>query len=275
MVRITEDQVVQFSLEEVQSVKFRASRSLLGRLFTDSIVTPAELREALIVAWQIKGQLRVSLAKHGLFEIVLPSTEARVWVLKQTPWVVLDAILHLRPWSSTITLSTFEDLATAPFRVQLWNVREDCCTKQFGQKMGQGTIEQVLESGVFASNDTNEQFVKVRAVIDFTKPLRSQIRAASEELDTFWVNLKYEFLPMLCYHCGRVGHSKRACAFDPPAGKERFGPHMSTRKIDRRVYEQENETGNFRKNHTSVWVNRSAPMLGGGPRRAQAKNILE
>ncbi|CAI0455748.1 unnamed protein product, partial [Linum tenue] len=191
MVRITEDQVVQFSLEEVQSAKFRASRSLLGRLFTDSFVTPAELREALITAWQIKGQLRVSIAKHGLFEIVLPSTEARVWVLKQTPWVVLDAILHLRTWSSTITLSTFEDLATAPFRVQLWNVREDCCTKQFGQKMAQATIGQVLESGVFASNETNEQFVKVRAVIDFTKPLRSQIMAASEELDTFWVNLKY------------------------------------------------------------------------------------
>ncbi|CAL1397724.1 unnamed protein product [Linum trigynum] len=257
MTRIANDQVVQFSLEEVQSMKFRASRTLLGRLFTNSNTNPADLKEALLVAWQIKGQLRVSITKHGLFEIVLPNTEARGWILKQTPWVVLDAILHLRPWTSTITLNTFAELAIAPFRVQLWNVREDCCTKQFGQKVAQGTIGQVLESGVFASNDTNEQFVKVRALIDFTKPLRSQIVAASEEIGNFWVNLKYEYLPTLCFHCGRVGHSKRACSFDPPAGQERFGPHMSTRKIGRRIYEQDDGHDNFRKNPPSVWVNRN------------------
>ncbi|CAL1383714.1 unnamed protein product [Linum trigynum] len=35
MAHVSEDQVVQFSLEDVQSTRFRAARSLLGRLFTN------------------------------------------------------------------------------------------------------------------------------------------------------------------------------------------------------------------------------------------------
>ncbi|CAI0480920.1 unnamed protein product, partial [Linum tenue] len=44
MSRIAEDQVVEFSLEEIQSVKFQTSRTLLGRLFLETKFTPIELR---------------------------------------------------------------------------------------------------------------------------------------------------------------------------------------------------------------------------------------
>ncbi|CAL1401873.1 unnamed protein product [Linum trigynum] len=258
MARIAANQVVEFTLEEVQSVKFRTSRTLLGRLFSETNFTPSELREGLVETWRVQGNLRVSVTKYGLFEIVLPSEETRIWILKRTPWIVKDRILHLRSWTPSITRPIFDGLAIAPFRVQLWNVKEDCCTKQFGRKVAAGTIGQVLEADVFTSRETEECFIKVHVLIDFTKPLRSQIKAVSDELGEFWVNFKYEYLPTFCYLCGRVGHAKLECNFAPPLGKERFGPHMSTRKLGRKIYIEEEEYLKFHNASKSVWVNKNA-----------------
>ncbi|CAL1405705.1 unnamed protein product [Linum trigynum] len=117
MVHVTDDQLVQFSLEEVQSTEFRSSRMPLGRLFTDSPINPIEVREAVNYHCQEKNQIKVLIAKHGLLEFVLPTKESKNWVLKRTPWIIKDNILHLRPWSHNVTKRTFEELAIAAFRV--------------------------------------------------------------------------------------------------------------------------------------------------------------
>ncbi|CAL1383820.1 unnamed protein product [Linum trigynum] len=257
MVHVTEDQVIQFSLDEVQSTRLRASRTLLGRLFTADQISTLEMREALVDAWQIKGRVKVSMTTHELFEIMLPNVEAKSWALKRSPWIIKDRVLILRGWVPSIPRKIFEELSIAPFHIQLWGVQKDCCTKLFGRKFVGAAIGQVLESDIFACKDTGERFIKVRAVVDFAKPLRSQLMAASDDIDKFWVNLKYEFLPSFCYHCGRVGHARRKCTFDPPSGQERFGPHMSTKKLGRKIYD-EDEIDNMRTggHRQTVWVNR-------------------
>ncbi|CAL1359841.1 unnamed protein product [Linum trigynum] len=275
MSRIAEDQVVEFSLEEVQSGRFRTSRTLLGRLFSEARLTTLELRDVLIEAWWVKGNLRVSLTKFGLFEVVLPSDETRVWVLKRTPWIVKDRNFHLRSWTPSISRVTFDELAIAPFPVQLWNVKDDCFTKQFGRKVATGTIGQVLEADDFASKDTEEFFVKVLALIDFTKPLSSQIMAVSAELGSFWVNLKYEFLPTICFYCGRVGNSKRDSVFDSPLGKERYGPHMSTRKLGRKICMAEEDYPNFWNISKSVWVNKNVQRQNNGSAKIDRGRVEE
>ncbi|CAL1411944.1 unnamed protein product [Linum trigynum] len=117
-------------------------------------------------------------------------------------------------------------------------------------------IGQVLESGIFACKESGERFIKVPTVVDFAKPLRSQLMATSNETGCFCVNLKYEYLPSFCYHCGRVGHARRDCTFAPPNRKERFGPHMSTKKLGRKIYEEEDESMRNRGPRQTVWVNR-------------------
>ncbi|CAL1355925.1 unnamed protein product [Linum trigynum] len=129
MARVSSDQVVQFSMEAVQSSKYHTKHSLLGCLFTNKRITTMEVRDVVITHWQVKGKLKVVLTKHGLFEFTLPSEETKTWVLKRTPWVVNDIILHLRSWTTNISKKLYDDLAMVPLRVQMWDVKEDCCTQ--------------------------------------------------------------------------------------------------------------------------------------------------
>ncbi|CAL1381613.1 unnamed protein product [Linum trigynum] len=116
MPHVSEDQVLQFSLEEVQSTKFCASCTILGRLFTADQITTLELRADLLDAWQLRGQLKVSRTKHGLFEVVLPNEEAKKWALARTPWIIKDKLFTLRPWSPVITKQIYEGMSLALFR---------------------------------------------------------------------------------------------------------------------------------------------------------------
>ncbi|CAL1374792.1 unnamed protein product [Linum trigynum] len=258
MTSFSNDQVVCFTLDEVQSARIRNSRTLLGRLFSEGGLTTVELRDAINKPWQGQGRIKVKMVAHNLYEFVLPSETAKNWVLKQSPWVIADKIIHLRPWLPTITQRTFDELAVAPFRIQLWEIPEDCCTQRFGRKVATAMLGRVLEAGVYSCSESGQRFIKIKALLDFSKPLRSQFLASNEEMGEFWIRLKYEYLPTFCYKCGRVGHSRQTCSFDPPTRQERFGHHMTTKKLGRRVFEEEEGGQAFPGHHKSVWVNTSA-----------------
>ncbi|CAL1413582.1 unnamed protein product [Linum trigynum] len=255
MARITNDQVVEFSLEEVQATRVHKSRMLIGRLFSDDRLSTAELRDAVNRPWQGQDRIMVRELPHGLFEFTLPSEAAKSWVLQRTPWTIADRILHLKPWIPAVSQRTFEELAIVPFRVQLWEIQEGCCTPQFGRKIITSMIGRILEAAVFTSADNTRNFVKVKTLVDFSKPLRSQIMATNDETGGFWIRLTYEFLPCFCFKCGRVGHARQTCCFDPPTRKERFGPHMSTKEMGRKVFDGDETRVQAARIPRSVWVN--------------------
>ncbi|CAL1361149.1 unnamed protein product [Linum trigynum] len=165
------------------------------------------------------------------------------------------------------------------FRIQLWDVQEECCTQRFGRTVASATLGRVLEAGVYSCADSGHRFIKIKALIDFSKPLRSQVMATNEETGEFWIRLKYEYLPSFFYRCGRVGHLRQDCSFDPPTRRERFGHHMSTKKLGRRVFEEEESVTAFHGNPKSVWVNTAAQdrrvAPAGLPRPSENKNRRE
>ncbi|CAL1354842.1 unnamed protein product [Linum trigynum] len=57
MAHLTSDQVVEFSMEEVQSSKYRATNSFIRRLFTENRVNTKEIREALCLALASEGEI--------------------------------------------------------------------------------------------------------------------------------------------------------------------------------------------------------------------------
>lgn len=55
------------------------------------------------------------------------------------------------------------------------------------------------------------EFLRVRIVLDITRPLPRCRKLWAERKLVGWVGLKYEQLPNFCYLCGIVGHGDRDC----------------------------------------------------------------
>ncbi|CAL1402590.1 unnamed protein product [Linum trigynum] len=56
------------------------------------------------------------------------------------------------------------------------------------------------------------RFARIAVEVDLSKPLVTRIR-----LDGAWQYLEYENLPVLCFGCGKIGHTKEACPTLKPA----------------------------------------------------------
>ncbi|CAI0421306.1 unnamed protein product [Linum tenue] len=56
------------------------------------------------------------------------------------------------------------------------------------------------------------QFARIAVEVDLSKPLVIRIR-----LDGAWQYLEYENLPVLCFKCGKIGHTKETCPDLKPA----------------------------------------------------------
>lgn len=69
---------------------------------------------------------------------------------------------------------------------------------------------------------------KVRVNIDVRRPLRRAVKLAISRTESKKLPLQYERLPLLCYACGRMGHTQKECSFIEKEGSKDthsgFGP---------------------------------------------------
>ncbi|CAL1353321.1 unnamed protein product [Linum trigynum] len=253
---ICQDQVVEFSTEDVAVSMQRAKMSLLGRLFIENRPSLSVIHKIVTNAWECRKKVQVLEAEMGLLQFLFDDAEDMEWVLKRTPWPVKDRVLHLQRWAP-VTEEVFESLGFAPFGVQMWGIPSHCRTIAFGRRVAEMKLGEVIDVGLFGVKGESDQFVKARVKINVLEPLRSQVWASNEVAGKFWVTFAYEFLPLFCFHCGRLGHMERNCVYPAPIGEERYSQEMATTEVGFRLNEETLKAAQFSAPllPQSVWVN--------------------
>ncbi|CAL1355107.1 unnamed protein product [Linum trigynum] len=138
----------------------------------------------------------------------------------------------------------------------MWGIPTHCRTVAFGKRVAGEKIGTVLEAGAYAMQGMPGHFIKAKVLVDILQTLRSQLYASNPLAGEFWVTLVYEFLPMLYYHCGRLGHIAPNFSFLDPIGIEHYGPELTTEVIGYRVEEAAFIPQLLRPPiQPSVWVN--------------------
>ncbi|XP_031287981.1 uncharacterized protein LOC116146703 [Pistacia vera] len=165
--------------------------SLIGKIMADKILNKNT----------VKGMIR-----KGWDE------ETPKQILQDSPWNVLGALLNLQRWVPDISLYEI-DFIRAPFWVQIHGLLLAKTSTQSVIQIGfvLGGVLQVEKPLV--QDRLMCSYLRVRVLIDITKPLATGVWVTRKELGNIWiwVFFKYEILQNFYYGCGRISHDQKSC----------------------------------------------------------------
>jgi hypothetical protein len=80
-----------------------------------------------------------------------------------------------------------------------------------GEVLG-GKIGRVLKIDTDRNGHVRDSFIRVRVLLEISKPIRRGISVQlGKAAGKTWCELKYERLPLFCFHCGLIGHQWERC----------------------------------------------------------------
>lgn len=130
-------------------------------------------------------------------------------IFSACPWAVQGYIVILRNWSPSLNINEIP-FCHSPFWIQVHNIPPNRMNKMNAEKMG-SLVGSFLQYDMDGQGNPIRSFLRLRAQVDITKPLRTGVFIKREDESSLWLAFKYERLSDLCYRCGRLGHTQNSC----------------------------------------------------------------
>ncbi|CAN0905686.1 hypothetical protein LINGRAHAP2_LOCUS23814 [Linum grandiflorum] len=212
---ITSSYVVEFSQEDVGDNQIRFDLSLIGRIFWPIEPKPSiSVLHALTRQWRIRPEdLQVFDVGHGLTQFVFPTMRDKERVFQSQPWAFKSSIINLKEWETPSQL-VFDKLQFMPLVIQLKEIPYPYNTAKFCAKLVE-PLGTVISADLFSKypDGHGTRFVKCTVRINLLQSIAGRIQAVVPNQQPFWVLLRYEDLPTVCFICGMLGHGYKHCAY--------------------------------------------------------------
>ncbi|KAF3952870.1 hypothetical protein CMV_021626 [Castanea mollissima] len=189
------------------------SLSLFGRLLSDRHQNLRALKNTLKAAWKIGSDLRIVEVGNNVIQFKFSSSYQLEWVEKNGPWNFENNLLLLCQWRKGLTSKNI-CFSHSPFWVQIWGLPFENMAEEIGKNIG-SKIGRVLEVDKRAMQAGQAKFLRIRVEVPIDKPLRRGGYVKNEEGGRYWVDFRYERLPVFCYICGVLGHDEKHCPLKP------------------------------------------------------------
>ncbi|XP_021744863.1 uncharacterized protein LOC110710829 [Chenopodium quinoa] len=204
--------VIRLSKEEKTMLRQPWKTSLIIKLFSGRIGYMGLMRR-LKKKWNIKGELALTDIGCNYYIARFSNKDDYNYVLTQGPWLLDDNYLTIRKWvPNFIPDETPIRLLTAWVRIP--NLPVEYFDISFLNKIG-SKIGKVLRVDKTTAQAERGQFTRISVEIDLSKPLLSK----------FWLKgriwrVQYEGIRMICFKCGKLGHSEDGCPSLQPENAE-------------------------------------------------------
>ncbi|KAL5815344.1 hypothetical protein ACOSQ4_025985 [Xanthoceras sorbifolium] len=183
---------------------------LVGKILTTKLINREAFRAVIPKIWRTTQTFIMENVKENVFVFQFQNQADKRRVLTGGPWSFDKCLIVLEEPRGDGKFLEME-FNNVQFWVQLHNVPLVCMTKEIGWALG-NKIGRVTDIDVGATGDCLGRFLRVRVVIDVSKPLSRYLRVCLLEGDPDTVLLlRYERLTEYCFHCGVVGHVVREC----------------------------------------------------------------
>lgn len=201
---------VALSLADTNKSRDECEGSLVGRIYGGKGVNYTGLKQTMTKLWCAAGSLKVVEIKNQVYQFFFSNEDERRRVLEKMPWTFDNQMLVLHPWKQDIehdeSLFKF-----SPMWVQVWQIPTQWFTSETVWKIGKiGKIFNQVSNVIPESGSKDGRLAKMLVEVDLSKPLLRGTHICFEG-DKRWIMFKYEFLPLFCFYCGKVGHSECFC----------------------------------------------------------------
>ncbi|XP_019191313.1 PREDICTED: nucleolin-like [Ipomoea nil] len=204
-----EDEALVISIDEVNEDRVEFKYMLVGKLLTDKPIKFMNLRDTIAATWRPGMGMMMTEADYNLFVFQFFHQVDLKRVMEDGPWCFDQSLLVLHRMQPS-ELPKDIPLCKAEFWVQVHKLPIGLFRENIAKAIGDYL-------GTFIRADRNnfdgswKSFLRVRVLLDITKPLRRRVKLRKGGGDWFWAEFKYERLPHFCFLCGLMDHTDPYC----------------------------------------------------------------
>lgn len=179
-----------------------------------------------------RRDISVSKMEGHTFLFRVPCPHARRRILSQCLWQVDGQTMFVAKWSPGV-LAAKPELTTVPVWLDFTGVPLQFFNRDALKEIA-GLVGHPLYLHPATENLTNIEVAKVYTVIDPRKPLPEAVNAQFDSGEVVRITVSSPWLPSLCGHCRKVGHTVSKCPNVPPkcdiCGSVKHNASVCTRK---------------------------------------------
>ncbi|KAJ8631448.1 hypothetical protein MRB53_024771 [Persea americana] len=198
---------IEDELLEAKREQFRYS--LAGRSHTDHSFNLGIPKQTLLKAWRCKAQVQVIDLDSDIILFQFQNVLDMKRVLANGPWCYNGHLLVLQQWNDELSASEMS-FTYCPFWIQLHDMPFLYMTDAIGRWLG-ASIGQVEEVDLPDGKILGGQFLRVKVCLDLSRPLLPHVYLQRKSEGLKRTDVRYERLPIFCYHCGLLGHDIKHC----------------------------------------------------------------
>ncbi|KAL4363982.1 hypothetical protein GQ457_04G020320 [Hibiscus cannabinus] len=183
--------------------------SLVGKVVSPPTVDGGRLIRQFRSIWKDDKILTISEINPNFFLISFASPENRANVLKRGPWDFQKYWFALEQADPNQTIHDYSFLHMCIW-VRIHNIPLSLMTAALARVLG-ASIGKVIMTDSRLEDGNMGEFMRVRVLIDTSKPLRRCVVLSRPDAKASMCPLQYERLPLFCHGCGLIGHLVLAC----------------------------------------------------------------
>ncbi|KAJ4846560.1 hypothetical protein Tsubulata_013796 [Turnera subulata] len=204
-----EHEALVFEEDDVKTGPTELSLCLVGMLWTDRPFKVQDFMRTMRQVWKATHDVEISQLDKNLFIFQFHLWRDKDRGLEQELWYFDNQVVLLKEVKGSEQSSEL-----SLFHVPIWaraydvplNYRKDRFFEQLGNKIG-SFLQLDHEHGLGYG-----KFIRFWVVKDVRSPMLRGSTVVMKDGRQAWVYYKYERLPFLCYHCGRMGRIAKDCS---------------------------------------------------------------
>jgi len=224
---------LEIPVENIPNSAADTSASLVGKFLTDKPIRGHMMTTKMAEFWHPGRGVNIKEIEPNLFTFKFFHFRDMQTILKKGPWY-FDNNLQILNTLPDNTPAQSVPLQSVPFWVRIHDVLVGFMTERVGKDLG-NFIGEFLEYDVKNSANHLRSYMRIRVLLDVSKPLKRQKKIKRLGGDSQIVKFKYERLGNFCYYCGVLGHIEDYCdklySVDSDDGVRYRGPELHVEKL--------------------------------------------